>query len=99
MTRYSIDDLLDAYRRAVGPPKYGVDALRVWDAHVLDCMCRCFGVTFDGEPATRLRAVLDLQAHLPHPLAGYLEAGLLVTIFEHVLAPVDARRAELSRVL
>ena len=95
MTRYSVDDLLQAYRRAAGRPMYGVKAVSVWNKHVLDCMCRCFGVSFDGDAAARLRAVLDQEAQLPHPLAGYLEASLLVTRFEPVLASLDARRADL----
>lgn len=95
MTRYSVDDLLQAYRRAAGRPMYGVEAVRVWNNYVLDCMCRCFEVSFDGAATTQLRAVLDHDARLPHPLSGYLEASLFVTRFEPVLASLDARHAEL----
>jgi hypothetical protein len=96
MTRYTIDDLLGAYRRAVGRPMYGLDAYRAWDPHVLRSMCRCFGVSFEGEIAGPLRSLLEHEAGLPHPLAGYLEATLLVMRFGAVLSNLDARYAELK---
>lgn len=95
MTRYTVDDLLSAYRRAVGRPMYGLDAYRAWDLHVLSAMCRCFGVSFEDEGTTALRSVLEHEANVPHPLAGYLEASLLVTKFEAVLSNLDARHGEL----
>ena len=61
MTRYTVDDLLDAYRRAVGRPLYGLEVYRAWDVHVLGCMSRYFGVSFDGENAAPLRSLLDMR--------------------------------------
>ena len=96
MRRYSVEDLLEAYRRAVARPSYGLAAFRVYDEHVLDCMSRCFGVSFEGEAAASLRAVLDQEAQLPHPLAGYLESSLLAIRFGPALTKLEECRAELS---
>ncbi len=95
MIRYSLDDLLAAYTRAAGRPLYGLAAYKVWDEHVLESMCRCFGVSFEGDIAAPLRAALERAAHVPHPLSEFLEATLLIRRFESALDALGARRTAL----
>jgi hypothetical protein len=88
---YTVEHLLDAYVRAIGRPLYGLAAYRTWDEYTLECMCRCFGVSYEGSSAAHLRAILAMEANLPHPLQHYLEAGLLIRLFEEPLKPLDER--------
>lgn len=89
--RSGVDQLLAALE-AAARPSYGLREVAAWERHRAETLARHHGVAL---PAVHHRVLI---LGLPHPLDGFLEAGLLVRWYEDALAAVTVTHRAARRV-
>lgn len=100
MSTYGPREIFDAIA-AAAHPLYGAEEEARWQQHRAEVMARALGVSlsegdYQGSGLERFQRLLKLARHrTPHPLAGYLEAGLVEMRHGHALEPIH----EVARAL
>lgn len=103
---YTLDDLLDAWVTTYQPPRFYLEEYAVWDAELLACAARCFGVALDPqaypEPqravAIALCDAVERIAKVPFPGATWNEASAFMSRYRPQFNTLKRTQSELLAV-